>query len=387
MNSTRRTLNPRKPESYPRRILLAVTGLSPQVVTETLYALAVNRSPKWIATEIRLITTATGEREARLNLLAPKTGWFHRMRADYRLPNIAFAPANIHAVPSASGATLEDIRTPQDNELAANFITEMVRDLAQDPESALHVSIAGGRKTMGYYLGYALSLYGRAQDRLSHVLVTEPFETNRDFFYPTPYEQAIRTRRNGKEYTYDAREAKIELAEIPFVRLREGLPGRLRAGQSGFSAAVAAANRGQTEPHLLLDLKLRRAWADEEPIELGPTQFAFLLWLATRARDGRGAIDWSQPAAADEFLQASKQVLKPYGGEYERVEKALAWRTVAIKRAKYFEPQKSRVNRALEIALGETAATRYSILRTSAKGASPLFFLPLTRKQIDIRRG
>ena len=27
------------PEHYPRRILLAVTGLSPQVLTETLYAL------------------------------------------------------------------------------------------------------------------------------------------------------------------------------------------------------------------------------------------------------------------------------------------------------------------------------------------------------------
>ena len=29
------------PCSYPRRVLLAVTGLSPQVVTESLYALAV----------------------------------------------------------------------------------------------------------------------------------------------------------------------------------------------------------------------------------------------------------------------------------------------------------------------------------------------------------
>jgi hypothetical protein len=32
--------NPAQPETYPRRILLAVTGLTPQVVTETLYYLA-----------------------------------------------------------------------------------------------------------------------------------------------------------------------------------------------------------------------------------------------------------------------------------------------------------------------------------------------------------
>jgi hypothetical protein len=30
-------------ETHERRILLAVTGLSPQIVTETLYALAVER--------------------------------------------------------------------------------------------------------------------------------------------------------------------------------------------------------------------------------------------------------------------------------------------------------------------------------------------------------
>jgi CRISPR-associated protein (TIGR02584 family) len=28
----------------------------------------------------------------------------------------------------------------------------------------------GERKTMGFYVGYALSLFGRAQDRLSHVI-------------------------------------------------------------------------------------------------------------------------------------------------------------------------------------------------------------------------
>ena len=30
---------------------------------------------------------------------------------------------------------------------------------------------------MGFYLGYALSLYGRTQDRLSHVLVSSPYES------------------------------------------------------------------------------------------------------------------------------------------------------------------------------------------------------------------
>jgi CRISPR-associated protein (TIGR02584 family) len=136
--------------------------------------------------EVHLITTATGRREAELNLLADQKpsgelGWFHRLRADYNLSPIRFDAEHIHVLSDAAGAPLDDIRTPADNERAADFITEIVRQLTGDEHSELHVSIAGGRKTMGYYLGYALSLFGRAQDRLSHVLVSEPFENNREF--------------------------------------------------------------------------------------------------------------------------------------------------------------------------------------------------------------
>ncbi len=61
------------PASAPRRrILLAVTGLSPQIVTETLYALAVTADPPWLPTEVHVITTVTGYREAELNLLVGK---------------------------------------------------------------------------------------------------------------------------------------------------------------------------------------------------------------------------------------------------------------------------------------------------------------------------
>jgi len=175
-----------QPATAPRRILLAVTGLSPQIVTETLYALACRSETPWVPHEVHLITTATGRREAELNLLADQKprgepGWFHRLRDDYSLPPICFDTDCIHVLGDAAGTALDDIRTPADNERAADFITEIVRQLTGDEHSELHVSIAGGRKTMGYYLGYALSLFGRAQDRLSHVLVSEPFENNREF--------------------------------------------------------------------------------------------------------------------------------------------------------------------------------------------------------------
>jgi len=63
--------------TYPRRILLAVTGLSPQVVTETIYALGVAAEPgvaPFVPTEIHLITTESGAKLARTALLHPDGG-------------------------------------------------------------------------------------------------------------------------------------------------------------------------------------------------------------------------------------------------------------------------------------------------------------------------
>ncbi|MBK1645216.1 TIGR02584 family CRISPR-associated protein [Thiocapsa imhoffii] len=369
----------------PRRILLAVTGLTPQIVTETLYALACRGADTWIPHEIHLITTATGANNARLNLLAGER-WFHRLCEDYALPSIAFTPEHIHVLRDAEGRPLDDIRTQGDNTLAADVITETLRQLTADPASELHVSIAGGRKTMGYYLGYALSLYGRPQDRLSHVLVSDPFETNRDFYYPTPYEHPIHSRRGEKEITVDARNARVDLADIPFVMLRDGLPERLRTGQASFTRVVATANRGLQAPGLVLDVTRREAWADDEGLGLSETEFLILLWLAERAVRGERATDWSAQALAEEFLALAGQVLNTMSGAYERIEKAITERkAITIRCAKYFEPHKSRINGKLETVLGARAAERYQIV-TAKDGERVTVFLPLKPEQITIQR-
>jgi hypothetical protein len=73
------------PASYQRRILLAVTGLTPQIVTETLYALAVAGRPVWVPTQVRILTTRQGQEEAERALLSDDPGWFRRLREDYLL--------------------------------------------------------------------------------------------------------------------------------------------------------------------------------------------------------------------------------------------------------------------------------------------------------------
>jgi len=151
----------------------------------------VQRVPAFVPTASELITTKEGAERAKLSLLSADPGSLDRRRGDYQLPPIAFGERSLHTLEGADGGALEDIRSPADNLLAADFITETVRGLTADADSALHVSIVGGRKTMGYYLGYALSLFRRPQDRLSHVLVSEPFESSWNFFYPSPYSRVI----------------------------------------------------------------------------------------------------------------------------------------------------------------------------------------------------
>lgn len=378
-------MHPDRPDSYPRRILLAVTGLSPQIVTETLYALAVKQTPAFVPTEIHLITTGKGAEHARLNLLSDAIGWFQRLRRDWDLPTIAFTPQHIHTIPGSNGAPLEDIRDGSDNTRAADYITARVAELTRDSQAVLHVSIAGGRKTMGYYLGYALSLFGREQDRLSHVLVSAPYENHREFYYPTPYEHAIHVNEGGKEIAYDCRYARIELADIPFVRLRQGLPQELLDGEARFSAAVAAAHCAAPQPELRLDVSAQQVHAGGERVRLTPKEFALLLWLAQRRWEGRGPITCTKVVSkenAAEYLATCRIAFGEHSAETERLEKGLRLGMDST----WFSPAKTRINTALIQALGRSNAAPYQI-RNIGKRCEGRFDIALEPRNISIHHG
>ena len=137
--------------AFPRRILLAVTGMSPQVVTETLFALVTERG--FVPTEIQLITTELGRNRAERDLLDARDGQFHAFCAEFGLTGqTRFDASCITVIADGQGQVAGDIRSHADNELAAGVIARVVRHFCQDDSCALHVSIAGGRKTMGFCL-------------------------------------------------------------------------------------------------------------------------------------------------------------------------------------------------------------------------------------------
>lgn len=354
------------PSEYPRRILLVVSGMSPQILTETLWALTQQRTPAFRPTEIHLITTTTGARNARLNLLDASNGQFLHFCSEYELDVAIFPASNIHIISATDGTLLEDIRTPEENEAAADFITDSIRALTDDDNAALHVSMAGGRKTMGYYAGYALSLFGRVQDRLSHVLVSEPFEGQPKFYFPT---RTSRLFEATTKKVLDAREAQVTLAEIPFVRLRDEIPERLLAGRAGFSETIAHAQKPADRDSLTVDIVGRRLIIADEELILPPIQFAWYAWIIRRLLDGSpevSVLDLIEPntTLAIEFMALFEQIEGEMGRDLDRTREGMKY---GMGRG-WFDEMKSRTNKTLTQHLGSALAKRYQITGFGKRG-------------------
>lgn len=231
------------PEAGKRNVLVAVAGHTPAVITETLWALEHQHRVR--IDEIRVITTAPG-RESIISQLFGSGGAFARYCSDYGVPpgRIAFSPRSIFVLSDPQGGELQDIRDSRDNLCAADQIFSLIQAWTKREDETLFCSVAGGRKTLGIYLATSLMLCARPGDTLSHVLVAPDFEAGvRDFFYPPPEPRTFRrlaANESGENLCaqLSSEEARVDLADIPFPRLREILGGELPLEQ-GFTEAVA----------------------------------------------------------------------------------------------------------------------------------------------------
>ena len=334
---------------YKKRVLLCVTGLSPQVVTETLYALVVEHG--FVPTEIRLVTTSHGRNRVIRDLLL-ENGHFHAFCREYDLQDtIRFDESCIHVISDRAGNWLPDIRTPEENNMAADTITDVVRQLCMDDDSVLHASIAGGRKSMGFFLGYALSLFARPQDRLSHVLVSEPYENNPYFFYPSREPKEL-IRHDGS--LLDASQARVMLAMIPLVCLRSGLPSSLLDGGSYTETVHAAQSSILLPAELKFDLKNKSVICAGQTVRLRPAQLALMLWLAIRKKKARNETEGAICLNRDdnliaEFLPCYKQVTPPASQDYENTVRTLKDHADFLP---YFRSTRSKLHDELKKKLG-----------------------------------
>jgi CRISPR-associated protein (TIGR02584 family) len=306
----------------PDPVLMAVMGISPAILTETIWALAHEPEPI-IPRRVIAVTTLEGrKRVERLFTPLPRFGG----RAPWDALRDALAAKGIDvegrlrfggtpddlrvitAWDAASGRTRElaDLRSAADNESAAEYLLDQVRQVVENPDTQLIASVAGGRKTMGALLYACLTLAGRETDRLTHVLVNEPYESLSEFYFPG---QPGGRLPHG-EVAVAPEDARLELADVPFVPLRNLFRRELGRPAGGFSRLMESCReevRARAGKSLRLTVETRHCRLDVNGCEVAssPREHVLLLFLARRAAQGMTA--FPDYKAALDHLDAYRQ--------------------------------------------------------------------------------
>lgn len=369
-----------------KRILVAVSGMTPQIITETLYGLLTQSH--WIPDEIHLLTTWNGREQARLSLLEDKKHYYAFLK-DFGVSQlIRFDLESIHVITDTAGNPLTDLRSPEDNEAAADFIIEKIRQFTSLDDTELHVSLAGGRKTMGFYVGYALSLFGRPQDKLSHVLVSDEFESLQDFYYPTPDTRVVTTinRSNGKSLSLDAKDARVWQADIPFVRLRGYLPGNALLKRAKFSEIVALVEAATKPLIVQINISSRTIRINGLACSLSPALLSFYLWFVERAAEGLSGL--SAPVAGEQIQEYADS----YVEQYARVRGGISAGQIKMEtetldggmKKDKFEQSISKIKKEFIDVFGPDLATKIGIQKQGKRGKTTYAVL-LSSNQIEIK--
>lgn len=362
-----------------REVFLFVAGSTPQIITETIFALS-RQTPPVLPDEIVIITTAVGERVIRKNLLVKRI--LAAMQSECGLPPIPLSAGSFIVPRLPGGKPLADVRTAEDNAAMGETIFATVREKTSDPERRLHCSLAGGRKTMSFYLGSAMQLFGRKQDRLYHVLVAPQYESRPDFFYPAA--------------TLPVKKPIVELAELPFLRFRGKLmldgsdPAHLMAaGQEAIDHAVFL-------PDIHVNLAERTVRAGDVLFALEPALLtvytAFLLFKRSRCtqteratcRECTGCFvgldrleGWASPEPLAEIYR------RIYRGRRLKADDCLIAHKDGVS-AELLRQYISKINRRIRDGLPDETVRAACLIRTVRKYGASRYGVALDRQKIHI---
>ncbi len=318
-----------------RNILLCVAGATPQIITETLWAL---KEKGERVDEIRVITTTTGRDKCIKLLLDETEGKFHCFLRDFpEVGEIKFDEHKFYVLNNKMTGLpsefdweedrLQDILDDKDNSKAANQICEIVRQITENEDVQIHASVAGGRKTMSLYLMTAMQLFGRKDDEMSHVLVSPEVESNPFFFYKTPKPEEIFVKdfqsgelkplkkSDGSQYTTD--DAEIYSANIPFIRLRGIGSAILNQSVDNYAEIVRLAQENLESLSLRIDLKNGLVKIGRKIVKFDPQSFFIYVLFAFLKLKKRGNEGFLQPEeiALSDFDAVCRLISKARGEE------------------------------------------------------------------------
>ncbi|GAL02430.1 CRISPR-associated protein NE0113 [Photobacterium aphoticum] len=363
-----------------KNILLCTTGASPQVVTETLYALFTQG--KAYPDEMYVITTASAKAMLVEGLLTQ--GHLQALYEEYGMPAVTFDESHIWLIEDEQGQPVFDAKGEEDQAYMANFITRKVAELTADANTAIHASIAGGRKTMAFYMGYAMSLLGREQDALSHVFVNDEFEFVPDFYFPTQGDHWIAGKVPGMQL--NTKEAVVTLAEIPFVRMRKKFEDDLisQIEEATFSKTVARMNAADQVTSVQWSNKALSLSVLGIDIKLTAKELALYQYIAQepdkKVLVDRAFIESTAPSKA--YLSVYSQmkgdvrVYRTFG-----LEDDIAWRELNLTSLKpmekeFIQPIRTQVNTKLKKALPAEIYEKVQIQSQRTPGGSWYWIAP-----------
>ncbi len=237
-----------------------VIGGSPAILAETLAAY-INEESTFIPNHVCVITTVEGKE--RLDTSYDSQGGWQAFVLEYpEYQHLAW-----HDIDVQVAGNLRDICSESDNHIMMKSIFYIVRDVASSSGRIL-ASIAGGRKTMSYYLGLAMSLFAKENDVLTHVLVPPEWERERGFLFPK------------REEIH-----KVNLIQTPFIRLHRFLT--LDIKNANVEEIIAAAQHRLdivSKPILTVDYRTREVEFLGKRVEIPAREFTFLRFFLQQKR-------------------------------------------------------------------------------------------------------
>ena len=262
-----------------KHVLLAVVGLSPQVITEAVYALFHEGQP---VDAIHCVATGIGAGEIYRTLLAPAGGPLEELCRQYGIDRqaIHFGHDTLHVLCMEDGTQIDDISSEDHNERLLEKCLELTHRFTTDPDTRVSFLVAGGRKTMTSCLTLAAQLYGRRRDRLYHVLVSPEFESCRSFWFPPRESKILKlTDARGEPIYKETRFAEINLIPIPFVSIRNRIDAALLDRPRSPADLMQSLVRGE-EKKLLIDTGEKKIVYGATEMDMPPSQLALYCFFA-----------------------------------------------------------------------------------------------------------
>lgn len=368
-----------------KNILVAVSGLTPQVISETLYCLAVQRKTK--IDEIYVITTTEGKRNIEeyyfLNRKTNKREGpyslkeeIDRMCTKHKIEKPIFNIRQNVIAATEENVKLHDVKTDRENKLFPNAITKLIKHLSEDERSILYCSLSGGRKTMSAYMGFALSLYAREGDMLFHVLASKEFEATGKF-YPE--------RKNNKD---------LVLSEVPFIRLRPLLRDKTEYKNITYTEIIEKTQEeleSIREDGIIIDINKCLISYRSKKLKIPPIQLALYLFFVEHKRKGNSSInirelDKENSSYVEEiyriYLQITGKTKKEYEETFTPEELRNKWFRFGITKEKFLH-DKSKINDKIEMLFDEETswlAENFYIVKAAAHGHSEYTIIAPTER-------